>query len=953
MKKEKRVAVVTEEMAGLNKGGGIGTCANTLVRSLLAERFSVDIIITDPGFDKQNVKFIGCSVVAVANFAKERGYEPTDHVTHAFCVHEILCLKNYDAVHFNDWRGSGYFYAMAKTQGFVDSRIITHTHGPSKWVRRYNLELADLNMLEVDALEKGQIENSDIILSPSEYLLEWYRAEGFQLPEAHVVNWQLPEWMKEPGSRNADFLRTRAIQPRSIDEVIFFGRHERRKGFETFIEAIASRDSLRGISITFVGRFDRIDREFTGSMAFRLLHDHYGSIRFINDLGHKDAVAYLESRARAIVVMPSAIENSPCTVGECFTIGIPFIATAVGGTPELFRDGIMAPNLVDNSPEALADKIESIYNSGLPEIESTLNPTSIKTNWSDLHKTLNCRHAERRISSTPLVSVCLVHHNRPDLLKRALTALDKQTYKQFEVILIDDGSTPHVLKQLSEIENESRCFSLKIIRSSNNYLGAARNLAAKHANGEWLIFHDDDNIAEPQEIECFIKAALIGGYDQLTSQYLVFDDTAGPEKAKIKYFPIGLGGPFSYFRNRFGDANAIIRKSAFEKIGGFSELKKVGWEDWELFLKLHAAGAKQGIVPFPLFRYRASAQGMLSTTSYTKNWMRIIRAASKIQGAVPPEVLEIATRDGVGKNVLDKTWDLLAREREGTLHQEMMPLDPNSDAAREKLMELGFALGRHGDAVELGLGLKNGFHRVTMLLQLLQPRVGASSISNQWDAMPEASSPRAFLLRGWVDYERQPFVAQRYVDQDGAFDVLGQRLDNREDVNEFLSRSDTLPRGFTIVAARDEDESQVSQNPGDTSTFEEEGIQRVQLSSDDLRYGYALLKGIHQSANVPSAGFLDFKRAGRIAGIDLRPPDGVRLANRIRLSAPPKTLIFVMKRGAEHILEEILLDRYGTASFQLTIEDGPDESMPASKLKLFITCPYGDLKVTLSYAAMY
>ena len=93
-------------------------------------------------------------------------------------------------VHFQDYLGLGFYTAMAKRQGLLRSSVVTQTHGSSEWVRRHNLALPDLGALETEALERNQIELSDMLISPSNYMLDWYRADGIRLPEqTYVINW--------------------------------------------------------------------------------------------------------------------------------------------------------------------------------------------------------------------------------------------------------------------------------------------------------------------------------------------------------------------------------------------------------------------------------------------------------------------------------------------------------------------------------------------------------------------------------------------------------------------------------------------------------------------------------------------------------------------------------------------------------------------------------------------
>ncbi|STV64754.1 glycosyl transferase [Klebsiella pneumoniae subsp. pneumoniae] len=67
------------------------------------------------------------------------------------------------------------------------------------------------------------------------------------------------------------------------------------------------------------------------------------------------------------------------------------------------------------------------------------------------------------------------------------------------------------------------------------------------------------------------------------------------------WLPLGPDLNIASFSNCFGDANALIRKEVFEKVGGFTEDYGLGHEDWEFFAKISLQGYKLQIVPEPLF----------------------------------------------------------------------------------------------------------------------------------------------------------------------------------------------------------------------------------------------------------------------------------------------------------------------------------------------------------------
>mmetsp|Transcript_21188 Transcript_21188/g.35058 ORF Transcript_21188/g.35058 Transcript_21188/m.35058 type:complete len:768 (+) Transcript_21188:306-2609(+) len=230
----------------------------------------------------------------------------------------------------------------------------------------------------------------------------------------------------------------------------------------------------------------------------------------------------------------------------------------------------------------------------------------------------------------PLVSVCLVHRNRPQYLKHALASLEAQDYSNFEVILVDDGSDQKEAMQfLVSLEGRFASRGWRIIRQKNKYLGAARNVAAKHAKGQYLLFMDDDNYAKPNEISTFVRIALRTRADVLTSFVQFFSGSGVPSALDSQKPPfIFLGGApgIGALRNCFGDANSFVRRAAFFEIGGFTEDFGVGYEDWEFFAKATMIGKQIQVVPESLYFYRFTPNSMQrGGTLRSKNRMRSLR----------------------------------------------------------------------------------------------------------------------------------------------------------------------------------------------------------------------------------------------------------------------------------------------------------------------------------------
>jgi glycosyltransferase involved in cell wall biosynthesis len=802
--------MVSEECNGIVGGGGIGACVRGLSELWSSTGLHVDILITNLTSRNEavlgrDIRFVNQVYFLPDVVAEDKGvFAPVDEPSKSYCVYRFLRERDYTEVHFNDWLGTGFYTAMARRQGLFDATVVTHLHGSSEWVRGYNLNPPELEGLETEAIERSQIENSDVVISPSRYLLDWCAERGLKLPVQIRRQWVLPQWNSPQYQALESPLRTRPIAPGVIQQIIYFGRQERRKGFDLFVDAIAKLPDEWRPDITFVGRFDRIEREYTGSRALRKLRDYPGRLTFFHDLGQKDALGLLRRATGALCVMPSLIENSPCVIGECFTLGIPFLITDVGGSAELIDEASRADCMVGPDASELSRAIVRVMRDGMPPIVSTLSPDSIRSQW--LGPILPATEPVSRVDvAAPLVSVCFTHYERPHLLARALDAILIQTYDNIEIIVVDDGSRTEGAKAyLDEIESRRTRFPITVIRSENRYLGAARNTGARQAKGEFLLFHDDDNFAEPREVEIFVAAASRSRADILTAQCYVFHDGALAEKdapKRVEYYPLGIGGVFSFFRNRFGDANALVRRATFERLGGYTEERGVGWEDWELFLKAHLSGARMGVVPEPLFNYRASGTGMLGTGNPTLNHERLFAAIDACRPSIGSDLVRYASRHQISTETLDRTWHLLAREPAGARHQHLTSVEPNSRDAIVLLSELAFELGRFEDAIGIGGRIFDQREKMAALLQHSPSMTRKRRKPFELVVAPPKPARDAIIMEGWMVGAKGAPVDPSRVRVNGRwFAVMKVARLDRPDVRTALGLPSDEGLGFVLYA---------------------------------------------------------------------------------------------------------------------------------------------------------
>ncbi len=208
-------------------------------------------------------------------------------------------------------------------------------------------------------------------------------------------------------------------------------------------------------------------------------------------------------------------------------------------------------------------------------------------------------------ATRPLVSVCMTHKDRWDYLEDALISLKNQTYENIEVLIYDDNSTDtlkrkemlNILPGSKWIQHEETCGP-----------GYCRNRAAEMAQGEYLLFMDDDNCAKPHEVDSFLRAAIQTDADVITCSFDGFQvaERNGFECVQFGQRNIFLGDDLIQGQesNCFGDTNSFFKKKSFLDAGGFEEKKDAPNEDWNLLLKMCKMGHRIFTLPQALFYYR-------------------------------------------------------------------------------------------------------------------------------------------------------------------------------------------------------------------------------------------------------------------------------------------------------------------------------------------------------------
>jgi glycosyltransferase involved in cell wall biosynthesis len=196
-----------------------------------------------------------------------------------------------------------------------------------------------------------------------------------------------------------------------------------------------------------------------------------------------------------------------------------------------------------------------------------------------------------------LVSVIIPVFNAEKYIEETINSVIAQTYPHIELIVVNDGSTDGSKALLEAYGDKLSLYSIK-----NQGVSFARNLAIKHAQGEWIAFIDADDIWSPDKLSEQLKS--LGGCEwSHTDSYYIGDGQSGLTKRSDLSCQVG-GMIFDdlVVENFITTSTVLIKQSLFLSQGGFDEDMEA-LEDWKLWLTL-SKDHKLSFCSRPLAQYR-------------------------------------------------------------------------------------------------------------------------------------------------------------------------------------------------------------------------------------------------------------------------------------------------------------------------------------------------------------
>jgi glycosyltransferase involved in cell wall biosynthesis/peptidoglycan/xylan/chitin deacetylase (PgdA/CDA1 family)/SAM-dependent methyltransferase len=219
--------------------------------------------------------------------------------------------------------------------------------------------------------------------------------------------------------------------------------------------------------------------------------------------------------------------------------------------------------------------------------------------------------------AAPTVSVVIPCHNLGAYVDQAVQSVLDQTYPDFEIVLIDDGSTDPATRHLF---TSYRRPHTRILRTENQGLAKTRNLGVREAAGRYVSFLDADDLLVPTFLEKTV--ALLESDSSLAFASCWLE---GFGESQFLWTPSTCDFPHLLAEDTVCTA-ALTRREALVAAGGFDpDMPMPGYEDWDLAISLVERGFVGRIVPEVLFRYRIRGGSMSESCTSPENHARLLR----------------------------------------------------------------------------------------------------------------------------------------------------------------------------------------------------------------------------------------------------------------------------------------------------------------------------------------
>jgi FkbM family methyltransferase len=222
--------------------------------------------------------------------------------------------------------------------------------------------------------------------------------------------------------------------------------------------------------------------------------------------------------------------------------------------------------------------------------------------------------SHRAATASPLVSVVIPCYNYAHLLPEAVESVVQQTFRNFEIIIVNDGSTDNTVEVANRlIQQHGATQRLRLVSQPNSgQPAAARNAGIAAATGQYILPLDADDKIAPTFLEQTV--AVLQAAPEVGVAYTHIQHFGAVQGV----YATGAFDPAVLAHDNVLPYCSLYRRRLWEEAGGY---RLMGYEDWDFWLTLAERGCQGRLIPQPLFWYRKHNRGMLNNDNQKREYL--------------------------------------------------------------------------------------------------------------------------------------------------------------------------------------------------------------------------------------------------------------------------------------------------------------------------------------------
>lgn len=618
-------------------GGGIGTYVENCAKMFAKAGDDVTVIVRSINGNKSEKAKEG---YRIERFQQGEGenyqYLGYDNAL-AYQYYEVIMrmIDKYgkpDIIEMQEYNAYGQYIIQSKlmlNEKLKDIPLVVHLHTPSFETLKINqFNTYELPFYWIGEMEKFCIKGADALVCPSQFLAD--KLQYLVDEKIKVIN--LPF---DIDKEELEKYEKEGIQKPDKKTILYFGRTEYRKGV---VQMLKGAEKLWKKGLDFKVKIIGGDTilESKGTYVGEDLKKKYakyiesGNLEMMNSIPHLDLIPHILSATA--VTIPSLYENFPNTCIYSMWLGKPVLVSKSGGQAEMVKDsgknGLIFDwdkdgdfeekleqllNMSDKDLKQMGDNAKSRIHE-LCNMEDNLkirreffedvikNKNKPKEKFPFVEEMPKDEYIKQYDGEKDLLSVVIPYYNLGKTLPETIESIKATTYKNYEIIIVNDGSTDEEsVKVLEQYKDDEK---VRVVNIENKGLANARNVGAKEAKGEFVAFLDADDKIDPTFYDKAIK--ILHQYSNVSYVYSWVQYFEG-STAVWPTFNVHI--PYLLCANMLA-AFVVIRKNDFLNFGQNRIKMEYGMEDYDGWVSLAEHGCLGVSIPEKLNLYRIRKDSM-------------------------------------------------------------------------------------------------------------------------------------------------------------------------------------------------------------------------------------------------------------------------------------------------------------------------------------------------------